>query len=72
MSHGGRGVITMLLVSLVMLHGAFYRHRCHHQRQLSTQQGIEIRLREVAFPGALLEHGIFPELEGIGQADAFQ
>jgi hypothetical protein len=71
-SHGCRRVITLLLVSLVMLHGAFYRHRCHHQRQFSTQQGIEIGLREVAFPRPYLEQGIDPALGGIWQADAFQ
>ena len=62
----------MLLPPLLMLQGAFYRQRCHHQRQLATEQGIEICLREVAFHGPCLEHGLFPELQGIGQADTFQ
>jgi hypothetical protein len=65
MSHRSRTVVTILLVALVMLHSTLDHQRSDDHRQLPTHQGVEIRLCEVACPGALLEHGSFPELKRI-------
>ena len=44
MSHRSRIVSTTVLLFLLNLHDALHRERRHNKRQLSTHQGVEIRL----------------------------